>query len=91
VISQWSAAKELDDELISIVQEKFVPGIKALGAERAFFVETGPDAIQVIVVYADEDTANRAREAQEKIRAQSGVEMPVTFQSEVRGRVFVSD
>ena len=90
VISQWSAAEDLSDELDETVQSAFVPGIMALGALSVHFVETAERSMQVVTVYPDEETANVAREKQEAIRAQAVNQMPVQYVSEVRGRVFAN-
>ena len=60
----------------------------ALGAQDVHFVKTGPNSIQVVTIYPDEQTANSARDKQEAVRAQASVEMPVAYLSEVRGRIF---
>ncbi|MDA3021951.1 MAG: hypothetical protein O2943_04685 [Actinomycetota bacterium] len=73
------------------MQSQFVPGVMALGAKSVYFVETGPDSLQVVTIYPDEQTANSAREKQEAIRAQAATQMPVTYVSEVRGPVFASN
>jgi len=88
VISQWSSNAELDDQLISLTQSTFVPAVMALGAQDVYFVQTGPNSIQVVTIYPDEQTANSARDKQEAVRAQASVEMPVAYLSEVRGRIF---
>ena len=90
VISQWSAAEDLSDELDETVQSAFVPGIMALGALSVHFVETAERSMQVVTVYPDEETANVAREKQEAIRAQAVNQMPMQYVSEVRGRVFAN-
>ena len=90
VISKWSTTQDISDEIVAGIEEKFIPAIKSMGAERVYFVETGPESVQVVVAYPDEETANAAKVAQEKIRAQAASQMPVVYQSEVRGPVFAS-
>lgn len=90
VISTWSTTQDINEEIIAGIQEKFIPAIKAMGADRVYFVETGPEAVHVVVGYPDQETADAARETQEKIRAQAASQMPVVYQSEVRGPVFAS-
>jgi hypothetical protein len=71
-------------------RDKYVPGLKALGALNAFFISTGDTTFNVVTIYPDEATATAAADKQKALRAQAAIDLPVTMVSEMRGDIFAS-
>ena len=71
-------------------QEKYVPGLKALGALHAYFIYTGDMTFNVVTIYPDEAVASAAIAKQNAMRSQAAADMPVSLISEARGAVFAS-
>lgn len=90
VISQWTSSAAFDAAMEAEAREKYIPGIKALGALNAFFIYTGDTTFNVITIYPDEARATAAAEKQKAMRAQAAAEMPVKMVGEMRGAVFAS-
>jgi phage-related baseplate assembly protein len=90
VISQWTSNVSMDAAMEALAREKYLPGIKALGALSAFFIYTGDTTFNVVTIYPDEATATAAAEKQKAMRAQAAAEMPIKVVGEVRGNVFAS-
>lgn len=90
VISQWTSSAAFDAAMETEAREKYIPGIKALGAVSAFFIYTGDTTFSVISIYPDEAAATAAAEKQKALRAQAAAEMPVKMVGEVHGTVFAS-
>ena len=64
VISQWTSSVARDAAMEATAREKYVPGIKALGALNAFFIATGDTTFNVVTIYPDEATATAAADKQ---------------------------
>ncbi len=90
VISQWTSSTAFDASMEAEAREKYIPGIKALGALSSFFIYTGDTTFNVVTIYVDEATANAAAKKQKAMRAQAAAEMPVKMVGESRGAVFAS-
>lgn len=94
VISQWTSAVERGSEAGKInektAQEKYAPGLKALGAVNAYFMYTGDTTFNVVTIYPDEATATAAVAKQNAIRSQAAADLPVRLVGESRGEVFAS-
>ena len=90
VISQWTSSTPRDAAMEAEARQKYIPGLKALGAQNAFFIATGDTTFNVVTIYPDEATATAAGEKQKALRAQAAAEMPVKMVGELRGDVFAS-
>lgn len=90
VISHWTSNVAIDAAMQDEAREKYLPGIKALGALHAFFVATGDTTFNVVTIYPDEATATTAAEKQNAIRAKATAEMPIKMVGDARGGVFAS-
>lgn len=90
VISQWTSSVPMDAAMVATAREKYVPGIKALGALHAFFISTGDTTFNVVTIYPDEASATVAADKQKALRAQAAVDLPVSVVGELRGDVFAS-
>lgn len=90
VISQWTSSVPRDAALEAEARQKYVPGIKALGALNAYFIATSDTTFDVVTIYPDEATATAAAEKQKALRAQAAAEMPVKMVGDMRGEVFAS-
>ena len=88
VISQWTSTVAINAALEAEAREKYLPGIKALGALHAFFVSTGDTTFNVVTIYPDEATATAAAEKQKALREKAAAELPVKIVGELRGNVF---
>jgi hypothetical protein len=90
VISQWTSSVSRDAAMEAEARQKFIPGIKALGALNAFFISTGDTTFNVVTIYPDEATATAAAAKQQALRAQAAADLPVKMVGETRGDVFAS-
>lgn len=90
VISHWTTSVPRDAAMETEAREKYLPGIKALGALHAFFVVTGDTTFNIVTIYPDEATATAAAEKQNALRAKAAAEMPLKMVGDVRGEVFAS-
>lgn len=90
VISQWTSSVAFDAAMEAEAREKYIPGIKALGALSSFFIYTGDTTFNVVTIYPDEATATAAAEKQKAMRAQAAADMPIKMVGEARGAVFAS-
>ena len=80
------------EDMMATVESKYVPQIKALGAESVTFLTTGPDTMHIVTTYPDEQTATAAREKIEAVREAAAADEEVghsTMISEVRGKVLL--
>ena len=90
VISQWTSSVPRDAAMETEARQKYIPGIKALGALNAFFIATSDTTFNVVTIYPDEATATAAADKQKALRAQAATEMPVKMIGDMRGGVFAS-
>ena len=90
VISQWTMSVAKNEAMEAEARDKFVPGIKALGALNAYFIYTSDTTFNVVTIYPDEATATAAGEKQKALRSQAAAELPVKMVGELRGNVFAS-
>ena len=90
VISQWTSNVPRDAAMEAEAKQKYIPGIKALGALNAFFIATSDTTFNVVTIYPDEATATAAADKQKALRAQATAEMPVKMVGDMRGDVFAS-
>lgn len=90
VVSQWTSSVARDAAMEATAREKYVPGIKALGALHAFFIATGETTFNVVTIYPDEATATAAADKQNALRAQAATDLPVKMVGDLRGDVFAS-
>jgi hypothetical protein len=90
VISQWTSSAPFDAAMEAEAREKYIPGIKALGALNSFFIYTSDTTFNVVTIYQDEATATAAAERQKAMRAQAAADMPIKMVGEARGAVFAS-
>lgn len=90
VISQWTSSVARDAAMETEAKQKYIPGLKALGALNVFFIATSDTTFNVVTIYPDEATATAAAEKQKALRAQAAAEMPVKMVGDVRGVVFAS-
>jgi hypothetical protein len=90
VISQWTSSVARDAAMEATAKEKYVPGIKALGALNAFFISTGETTFNVVTIYPDEATAIVAADKQKALRAQAVADLPIKMVGEMRGDIFAS-
>ena len=88
VISQWTSTVAINAALETEAREKYLPGIKALGALHAFFVSTGDTTFNVVTIYPDEATATAAAEKQTALRGRAAAGLPVKIVGEWRVKVF---
>jgi hypothetical protein len=91
-ISTWKANSKIEDEdaMYKVVQEKYVPALKAMGASQAMWVQTGEGEIAIISVYPDEATCNAADAKRAEVRSQGSSEFDATLTGEMRGEVRAS-
>ncbi|MCP4319670.1 MAG: hypothetical protein GY789_27755 [Hyphomicrobiales bacterium] len=91
-MSTWKLNSNVEDEdaMWRVIQEKYVPATKALGALDAKWVQTGEGESMIITVYADEAASNAADAKRAELRSQGSSEFDVTMTGELRGEVKAS-
>jgi hypothetical protein len=88
-VTLWTAT-EITEDMMAIINEKYVPMVLAVGASGIQLVRTGDLSMCVITQYADADTANTAKQRIAHIRSQAASEFPMTITSTHGGEVFGS-
>jgi len=91
-VSTWKLNSSVEDEdaMWRIIQEKYVPANKALGATDVKWVQTGESESMIITVYPDEATCNAADAKRAELRSQGSSEFNATMTGEMRGEVKAS-
>jgi hypothetical protein len=91
-VSTWklNSSSVDEDAMWHLIQEKYVPGTKALGALDAKWVQTGEGESMIISVYPDEATCNAADAKRAELRSQGSSDFDATMTSELRGEVKAS-
>lgn len=75
------------DTAVRVMQEKYMPGIRALGATQALTIRTGPDSAAVLSVYPDEATRDAAAAKIEAMRGNAKSEFDSEMTGELKGEV----
>ncbi len=86
-ISNW-VTTEWTDEMEALARDKYVPMVKAVGANAVQMVRTGENSFSVVTHYSDEAAAQAAQDKITAIRAEAADELPMTLQSASGGAVF---
>lgn len=91
-ISTWKMnTSDYDaDALWRAMQEKYMPGVRAMGADHAMVVETGDGESAIIATYPDQATRDAAEEKIAAMRAQGASEFDTTMTGELKGEVRAS-
>jgi hypothetical protein len=91
-VSTWklNSSAEDEDAMWRLIQEKYVPASKALGASDAKWVQTGEGESMIITVYPDEAACDAADAKRAELRSQGSSEFDVTMTGELRGAVKAS-
>ncbi|WP_420380687.1 hypothetical protein [Marivita sp.] len=88
-ISHWDTT-EWNDEMEELAREKYVPMVKALGAESVDMVRTGELSFIVVTKYSDACVAEAAQARIDAIRDQAADELPMKMSGVERGSTFAS-
>lgn len=86
-ITRGSEAAKNNEKLIN---EKYLPALRALGAIHAYSIYTGDTTASIVTIFPDEATATTAVAKQNALRNQGSSEMSNKFTGESRGDVFAS-
>ncbi len=68
-VSSWTYDETLDEAALIRTAEKNLGQLKANGASNGYLVRTGPTEGLIVVVYPDEGSWNRVREAVQNMRS----------------------
>ena len=86
-ISNWTTT-DWNDEMEALARDKYVPLVKAVGANGVQMIRTGDNSFTVVTHYADEATAMAAQDKITAIRAEAAEEMPMKMTDKSGGGVF---
>ena len=86
-ITRGSDAGKNNEKLIN---EKYLPALKAMGATHAYFIYTGDTTASIVTIYPDEATATSAVAKQNALRSQGSAETSTKLIGDSRGDVFAS-
>ncbi len=89
-VSTWKIDENMDRATLVSETEQNMGRIKGMGAERAYFVQTGRGEAIAIAVYPDEATRDRIREAVLEIRAKAERDHSAKVTGEMAGEVLVA-
>ena len=91
-ISTWKVNSEVEDQdaMWRVIQEKYVPATKSLGASHAAWIETGDGETALVSLYPDEATCNAADAKRAELRSQGASEFDATMTGEMRGEIKAS-
>ena len=78
------------DEIIGILETKYMPAVRAMGAIDCEILQTGPDSTLLIATYADKAAADAAAEKAAALRAESQEEFKGNAPKTLEGEVIVT-
>ena len=85
-VSHWTAT-EINDEMMTIAQEQFVPMIMSVGAIGVQMVRTGDLTMMVITQFTDEAAGLNAQKKITDIRSKAAQQFPMSMDSSHAGSV----
>ena len=88
-ISHWEA-KEINDEMIETMQNKFMPMLKSLGAINCYEIQTSANKVSIVTIYPDKKSKDEATEKINQIRSQGATEFDSTMITAEEGDVIAS-
>lgn len=88
-ISHWDTT-DWNDQMEALARDKYVPMVKALGAESVNMIKTGDLSFIVVTKYADAATGEAAQARIDAIRDEAAEELPMKMSSVHRGSTFAS-
>jgi hypothetical protein len=93
-ISNWSSSVKRGSDAANnnekTINEKYIPALKAMGANHVYFIYTSDTTVSIVAIYPDAVTATAAITKQNALRSQGSSELATTFIGESRGMVFAS-
>lgn len=90
-ISMWKMGAEMGaSEMAKIMQDQFMPALRAIGATQAMTVQTGVETSAIIAVYPDEATRNSAMEKIRALREKGATTFSAEMTGELMGTVIAS-
>ena len=78
------------DEAIAIMQNKYMPAVRAMGCLEADVIQTGTDSTLLIATYANKAAADAAAEKAAALRAESQEEFKGNAPTILEGEVIVT-
>jgi len=88
-VSHWDTT-DWTNEMEALARDKYVPMIKALGAESVDMVRTGDLSFVIVSKYPDAAAGEAAQARIDEIRNQATEELPMKMSSAHRGSTFAS-
>ncbi len=88
-VSHWDTT-DWTDEMEALARDKYVPMVKALGAESVDMVRTGDLSFLVVTKYADATSGEAAQARIDEIRDRATEELPMKMSSVHRGSTFAT-
>ncbi len=88
-VSHWDTT-DWTDQMEALARDKYVPMVKALGAESVNMIRTGELSFLVVTKYADAAAGEAAQARIDAIRDEAAEELPMKMSSVHRGSTFAS-
>ena len=88
-ISHWKA-NEINDEMIEIMQNKFMPMLKSLGALNSYEIKTSENTVSIVTIFPDKETKIAATERINQIRSQGASEFESTMIKAEEGEIIAN-
>ncbi len=88
-ISHWDTT-DWNDDMEALARDKYVPMVKALGAESVNMIRTGELSFVVVTAYADAAAGEAAQTRIDAIRDEAAAELPMKMSSVHRGSTFAN-
>ncbi|WP_305969416.1 MULTISPECIES: hypothetical protein [unclassified Mameliella] len=88
-ISHWET-EDWTEEMEALAREKYVPLVRAVGAQRVSMVRVADRSFMVVTEYDTEAAAETAQARIAEIRSQAAEELPMKMTAAMGGNVFAS-
>ena len=91
-VSTWKSENPIEDQdaMWRVMEEKYAPASKAMGASSVSFVRVSDSETMIISTYPDKAASDAADAKRAELRSQGASEFSATMTSDVRGDVMVS-
>lgn len=88
-ISTWKLSEpaQADDSLWQVMQDKYVPWNRELGAIQTLMIPTAPDETAIVSLFPDKATRDAAQARIAALRQEGGSEFESRMLGEVSGEV----
>ncbi len=89
-ISTSKGDRSPDDDMIAMLNSKYAPALKAMGAVNVYFIQTGEFESAVVTIWPNETTRDTAMARIAEIRSQAPADFSNEMTGELKGQILAS-